>query len=55
MTVHFVTGPDMLDRVDAITREAVESGQGYRVTVKRDASGAREAVVTVFDEVESDA
>ncbi len=55
MTVHFVTGPDWVDRIDAITQAAVEAGQGYRVTMKRDANGAREAVVTVFDEVESDA
>lgn len=55
MTVHFVTGPDIFDRVEVITREAVEAGQGYRVTMQRDASGAREAVVTVFDEAESDA
>ena len=55
MTVHFVTGPDWREHVEEITQAAVEAGQGYRVRVQKDAAGALEAVVTVFEAEENDA
>lgn len=55
MTVHFVTGSDWREHVEEITQAAVEAGQGYRVRVQKDATGAHEAVVTVFEDGENDA